>query len=133
MVIEPEKIPIMILFKNKDWKDEKECLYLYATLSLKESFTCLLQNQYVHISQGAYQIQDLYGTQDESSSESQDCVVCLSEPRAITLLPCRHFCVCHTCFLQIDKCPICRDVSKAFLVMKENTQGNVDNNTQIEI
>lgn len=92
-----------------------------------------MQNQYVHITLGAFQLQDYYGTQDDQSMESQDCVVCLSEPRAITLLPCRHFCVCHTCFLQIDKCPICRDVSKAFLVMKENKQNVDNNNTQIDV
>ena len=40
----------------------------------------------------------------------------MSEPKDTILLPCRHLCVCHSCFDQLtarapgehDKCPVCR-------------------------
>ena len=37
-----------------------------------------------------------------------ECVICLSEPKGIFLLPCRHLCVCKGCLVHIDKCPVCR-------------------------
>lgn len=43
---------------------------------------------------------------------SRECVVCMSEPRTTTVLPCRHLCVCAPCAelmrVQTNKCPICR-------------------------
>lgn len=38
----------------------------------------------------------------------EDCVVCLSAPKAVLLLPCRHLCVCDACLVFLDKCPVCR-------------------------
>jgi len=47
--------------------------------------------------------QSVFGLRD-----GQDCVVCLTEPKSVILLPCRHMCVCATCFSHLDKCPVCR-------------------------
>ncbi|CAN9507549.1 unnamed protein product [Ophioblennius macclurei] len=37
-----------------------------------------------------------------------DCVVCRSAPINRVLLPCRHACVCDSCVLHFQHCPVCR-------------------------
>ncbi len=36
------------------------------------------------------------------------CIICHVEQMSLVFLPCRHACVCDTCFLKLDKCPMCR-------------------------
>jgi hypothetical protein len=124
-----ETIPLLVLIKNCEWSDPKDGIYQYAALSFKNNLVGVT-SQYLHTILGAFQIQDIYGNQDENSS-SEECVVCLSEPRGIILLPCRHLCVCHTCFLQIDKCPICRNPIRAFIV-KEQEKAQLIQETIVE-
>ena len=40
----------------------------------------------------------------------QMCVVCWSSPKCIMLEPCRHVCLCETCFsfIRNAECPLCR-------------------------
>jgi hypothetical protein len=38
----------------------------------------------------------------------EDCVVCLTNRKDMILLPCRHLCVCSSCFSHITQCPVCR-------------------------
>ena len=50
---------------------------------------------------------------EEVGAEVDDvCVVCLSNPKDTTILPCRHMCLCSECAAQLrnatNKCPICR-------------------------
>lgn len=59
------------------------------------------------------EMQDIYGLDDK---ESLDCTVCLSEPKDIIPLPCRHCCICHECFENIQgKCPVCRSHILSFM------------------
>ncbi|ETO34413.1 hypothetical protein RFI_02682, partial [Reticulomyxa filosa] len=44
----------------------------------------------------------------EDKEGSRDCQICFEAPAAIIALPCRHCAVCHKCFAQMDKCPMCR-------------------------
>ena len=49
----------------------------------------------------------------EAAIGGSDCVICLSEPRDTTVLPCRHMCLCSGCAQQLvstatRKCPVCR-------------------------
>ena len=43
---------------------------------------------------------------------STECVVCLTNPKNTTVIPCRHFCMCSDCaralLNQSRKCPMCR-------------------------
>jgi len=38
------------------------------------------------------------------------CVVCLTEPKCVLLMPCQHLCVCKDCSMrgELNKCPLCR-------------------------
>ena len=50
--------------------------------------------------------------QQEDLDDSELCVVCISNPKRVLLLPCRHMCVCVGCcesVLQVEPlCPLCR-------------------------
>jgi len=44
----------------------------------------------------------------ESRRHKPECVVCLSKPPVIALLPCGHKCVCQDCDPMLERCPVCR-------------------------
>lgn len=70
------------------------------------------------------QLQALYGTlpnlrmtgtssQGTSGEEGGDCVICLSKPREVAILHCRHVCLCRSCATITSstwsfQCPVCR-------------------------
>eukprot|EP01060_Flectonema_neradi_P020942 TRINITY_DN2843_c2_g1_i1.p1 TRINITY_DN2843_c2_g1~~TRINITY_DN2843_c2_g1_i1.p1 ORF type:complete len:485 (+),score=102.53 TRINITY_DN2843_c2_g1_i1:76-1530(+) len=41
---------------------------------------------------------------------SEECCVCLEEPKNTVLMPCRHLCVCSGCAQILTQCPLCRFV-----------------------
>jgi hypothetical protein len=47
-----------------------------------------------------------------AGEDSTECVVCMSAPKDMAVLPCRHLCMCTACatnhHASSDKCPICR-------------------------
>ncbi|XP_010490787.1 PREDICTED: probable E3 ubiquitin-protein ligase LUL1 [Camelina sativa] len=61
-----------------------------------------------------FELQEIYGTGNmvDGCYEGKDCVICLSEPRQVTVLPCRHMCLCCGCAkalrFQGNLCPVCR-------------------------
>eukprot|EP00753_Platysulcus_tardus_P000046 PLAT10037.1.p2 GENE.PLAT10037.1~~PLAT10037.1.p2 ORF type:complete len:406 (+),score=208.11 PLAT10037.1:121-1338(+) len=59
--------------------------------------------------------QEVFGLED---AETDDCVVCLCEPKAVVLLPCRHMCTCADCFLHVSKCPVCRSPFETYMQFK---------------
>uniref|UniRef100_A0A7S0YE84 RING-type domain-containing protein n=1 Tax=Polytomella parva TaxID=51329 RepID=A0A7S0YE84_9CHLO len=68
----------------------------------------------------SYSINQLNGLdfQDELPSGTE-CVICLSEARDTTVLPCRHMCMCSDCAKalrnQTNKCPMCRNPIESLL------------------
>lgn len=45
----------------------------------------------------------------EPNSDEQRCVVCVTNPKEVIVLPCGHVCLCEDCALQIKTtCPVCR-------------------------
>ncbi len=45
----------------------------------------------------------------------RDCVVCMSNPRSMLILPCKHYSVCEECSVKLQrhsygraKCPLCK-------------------------
>jgi hypothetical protein len=101
-----------------------------------------LQMQLIQSSNGVFIVQDIYGIEskadnaaiakdetsttskdiasDEFSGDATECVICLTDPRCIAPLPCRHMCLCECCAdalpSQDNKCPICR--KQAYMLLK---------------
>lgn len=77
-----------------------------------------------------YELQEIYGignTVDgdlDENDSGKECVICLSEPRDTTVLPCRHMCMCSSCAkvlrFQSNRCPICRQPVDRLLEIKVN-------------
>ncbi|KAE8692483.1 putative E3 ubiquitin-protein ligase LUL2 [Hibiscus syriacus] len=80
-----------------------------------------------------YELQEIYGIgnsvdNDVDANESgRECVICLSEPRDTTVLPCRHMCMCSSCAkvlrCQTNRCPICRQPVERLLEITVNNAG----------
>jgi hypothetical protein len=77
----------------------------------------------------SYELQEIYGIEncatgnaEEDATAGKECVVCLSEPRDTTVLPCRHMCMCSGCARmlrhQTNRCPICRTPVQSLLEIK---------------
>lgn len=55
-------------------------------------------------------------------SSGSECVICLTEKRDTTVLPCRHMCLCNDCAQQLrfasNRCPVCRTQVQSLLQIK---------------
>lgn len=77
-----------------------------------------------------YELQEIYGIGNsvdgdfDGNDPGKECVICLSEPRDTTVLPCRHMCMCSGCAkvlrYQTNRCPICRQPVERLLEIKVN-------------
>ena len=103
----------------------------------------LKQKIWVHGS--SYELQEIYGIEScgggggggggapettsssfggQTDDASEECVICLSEPRDTTVLPCRHLCMCAECAHHLrtqvtgNVCPICRNPVESLLEIK---------------
>ncbi|KAK7603645.1 hypothetical protein V9T40_003644 [Parthenolecanium corni] len=50
--------------------------------------------------------------------EQQLCVVCQYFPLSRALLPCRHTCICASCFTKLENCPMCRSPIKSYFCVR---------------
>ncbi|KAL2509444.1 putative E3 ubiquitin-protein ligase [Forsythia ovata] len=81
-----------------------------------------------------YELQEIYGIGNsvegdvDGNDPGKECVICLSEPRDITVLPCRHMCMCSGCAkvlrFQTNRCPICRQPVERLLEIKVSNGTN---------
>lgn len=97
--------------------------------------------QKIQVGSTAYELQEIYGIEgqaggdsaaagadeeEEGGEKSRECVICMTEPRDTTVLPCRHMCMCSECAkvlrLQSNKCPICRTSIESLLQIKISKQ-----------
>ncbi|KAI3921681.1 hypothetical protein MKW92_049170 [Papaver armeniacum] len=79
-----------------------------------------------------YELQEIYGIGNsvdndlDGNDPGKECVICLSEPRDTTVLPCRHMCMCSGCAkvlrFQTNRCPICRQPVDRLLEIKVNNR-----------
>lgn len=53
-----------------------------------------------------------------NSAGEQLCVVCQYFPLSRALLPCRHTCICASCFSKLDRCPMCRSPIKSYFCIR---------------
>lgn len=104
----------------------------YAKLKKKElegGFEVVVLKQKIWVDDVTYELQEIFGIENCSTGQPLDdenngkeCVVCLSEPRDTTVLPCRHMCMCSSCARMLrhqnNRCPICRTQVESLLEIK---------------
>ncbi|XP_076952877.1 putative E3 ubiquitin-protein ligase LOG2 [Bidens hawaiensis] len=101
---------------------------------VKGEFKVRVVKQILWVNGVRYELQEIYGignTVDggkdfDGNDSSKECVICLSEPRDTTVLPCRHMCMCSRCAklmrFQTNRCPICRQAVERLLEIKVNNR-----------
>ena len=95
--------------------------------------------QKIQVGATSYELQEIYGIDGAAESggdsaagggdgadNARECVICMTEPRNTTVLPCRHMCMCSECAnvlrMQSEKCPICRTPINELLTIKISSQ-----------
>ncbi|KAL6884666.1 hypothetical protein ACP4OV_010602 [Aristida adscensionis] len=117
-------------------------LVKFAVLVKKDSggYGIRVVQQILWINGTRYVLQEIYGignTADKDGHEDdsgKECVICLSEPRDTTVLPCRHMCLCRECAqllrFQTNKCPICRQPVERLLEIEVDMKSDTDQGAQ---
>eukprot|EP00232_Nephroselmis_pyriformis_P001147 CAMPEP_0182913596 /NCGR_PEP_ID=MMETSP0034_2-20130328/38122_1 /TAXON_ID=156128 /ORGANISM="Nephroselmis pyriformis, Strain CCMP717" /LENGTH=335 /DNA_ID=CAMNT_0025050323 /DNA_START=115 /DNA_END=1118 /DNA_ORIENTATION=+ len=103
----------------------------YAKIFAKEDggLGVRMLKQKIWVEGVSYELQEIYGIEPQSTVGGEDgedmgreCVICMSEPRDTTVLPCRHMCMCAGCAQmlrqQTNRCPICRNPVESLLEIK---------------
>mmetsp|Transcript_9608 Transcript_9608/g.15744 ORF Transcript_9608/g.15744 Transcript_9608/m.15744 type:complete len:303 (-) Transcript_9608:74-982(-) len=97
---------------------DSQCVYFTLAKSQEEFAIKELQRSVV-VEKRIYIVKEMYGSlatgEEIATNEldtSKECVVCLSESRNTTILPCMHMCLCVDCASRLTiggaKCPLCR-------------------------
>ncbi|CAN1837524.1 Probable E3 ubiquitin-protein ligase LOG2 [Linum perenne] len=96
----------------------------------KGDYDVRVMKQILWVSNTRYELQEIYGignsvdVESEEGDQGKECVICLSEPRDTTVLPCRHMCMCSGCAkvlkFQTNRCPICRQPVERLMEIKVN-------------
>ncbi|XP_062084702.1 probable E3 ubiquitin-protein ligase LUL4 [Humulus lupulus] len=81
-------------------------------------------NQILWINGVRYELHELYGfgNSDDSGEPGKECIICMTQPKDVAVLPCRHMCMCSECAqaltVRSKKCPICRQLIKELIQIK---------------
>ncbi|KAJ6913697.1 hypothetical protein NC651_016053 [Populus alba x Populus x berolinensis] len=96
----------------------------------KGEYQVRVMKQILWVNGMRYELQEIYGIGNsvdgdvDANDPGKECVICLSEPRDTTVLPCRHMCMCSGCAkvlrFQTNRCPICRQPVDRLLEIKVN-------------
>ncbi|WCJ34581.1 RING/U-box superfamily protein [Euphorbia peplus] len=96
----------------------------------KGQYQLRVAKQILWVNEMRYELQEIYGIGNsvegdvDANDPGKECVICLSEPRDTTVLPCRHMCMCSGCAkvlrFQTNRCPICRQPVERLLEIKVN-------------
>ncbi|KAI5560985.1 hypothetical protein BDE02_16G082200 [Populus trichocarpa] len=96
----------------------------------KGEYQVRVMKQILWVNGRRYELQEIYGIGNsvegdvDANDPGKECVICLSEPRDTTVLPCRHMCMCSGCAkvlrFQTNRCPICRHPVDRLLEIKVN-------------
>ncbi|KAK1392657.1 RING-type E3 ubiquitin transferase [Heracleum sosnowskyi] len=101
----------------------------------KGEYKVRVVKQILWVSGMRYELQEIYGIGNSADGDfdandpGKECVICLSELRDTTVLPCRHMCMCSECAkvlrFQTNMCPICRQPVERLLEIKVNNETEV--------
>ncbi|XP_006649760.1 probable E3 ubiquitin-protein ligase LOG2 [Oryza brachyantha] len=116
-----------------------------ALFEKKESgdYQVRVASQILWVNGTRYELQEIYGIGNsvegdvDANDPGKECVICLSEPRDTTVLPCRHMCMCSECAkvlrYQTTRCPICRQPVERLLEIKVNNKAEEQQSPQSPI
>ncbi|KAG2377609.1 hypothetical protein C9374_009125 [Naegleria lovaniensis] len=123
-----------------DYDRELYCLYVICNFNRYENaeegvyYRGNVVKIFAQTESELFELEEVYGADENDENEVEECIVCFSEPREVILLPCKHKCVCHECFSRIDKCPICRCNVRSYIsenTSTESTQPATTNNESV--
>lgn len=104
-------------------KTRNQITYVVLTEN-EDTLKAKILKQKVQVKGVSFDLYEIYGIKAGSADES-NCVVCMTTKREVAVLPCRHMCLCSECAqelrVQSNKCPICRNVIKAYMQIKRET------------
>ncbi|CAH2074363.1 unnamed protein product [Thlaspi arvense] len=121
---------------SREGKSESANAQITQAVYVKEKGEIKIQvvEQILWVNGLRYVLQDIYGTDgrvEDTTDPAKECVICLSEPRDTTVLPCRHMCMCSGCAkvlrFQTNRCPICRQPAERLLEIQVNGNRNGGN------
>ncbi|KAI4322253.1 hypothetical protein L6164_021964 [Bauhinia variegata] len=124
----------LVLKAETDGNSSHNCQVTLASFERREKgeYEVQVMKQILWVKGQRYELQEIYGignTGDgdlDGNDSGRECVICLSEPRDITVLPCRHMCMCSGCAKLLrshtDSCPICRHPVERLMEIKREWQ-----------
>ncbi|ORX91900.1 hypothetical protein K493DRAFT_47722 [Basidiobolus meristosporus CBS 931.73] len=135
-----EYYPLIIVLEAVTSDDTvPDVLSTFATLTVNSSGVYDTQplKQKIKMNGASFILQEIYGYSESSphpdtsdtneSNSARECVICMSDPRDTTVLPCRHMCLCKECAevlrCQSSKCPICRQPFHSLLHIGPSEEG----------
>eukprot|EP01128_Nolandella_sp_AFSM9_P006715 TRINITY_DN3518_c0_g1_i1.p1 TRINITY_DN3518_c0_g1~~TRINITY_DN3518_c0_g1_i1.p1 ORF type:complete len:426 (+),score=81.97 TRINITY_DN3518_c0_g1_i1:45-1322(+) len=119
----PEVTSVLSLSRLKGESNDRvtsQTSYIEVTPALDSpSFATKVVKQIVNFQNNDFVCYDIFGIEQTTVDNPEECVVCLTELRDTVVIPCRHLCICHSCAqvlrYQSNKCPICRGSARAML------------------
>lgn len=88
-----------------------------ATLSDFSNAKIQVEGQFILSGSKLTQLLPTFGTSDTASEDVSECSVCLSNPKDVVFIPCRHVAVCRECNNMVTKCPLCRLNVRSYTVI----------------
>ncbi|KAK7272135.1 hypothetical protein RJT34_28557 [Clitoria ternatea] len=117
-------------YENDGNRSSQITLASFEKRDQRGGYKVQVMKQVLWVNGNRYELHEIYGIGNVSDGDVDghetggDCVICLSEPRDITLLPCRHLCMCSGCanLLKVHtaNCPICRHPVERLLEIEVN-------------
>ena len=116
---------------------QAQTTYVEFERSSAAGWTARCVKQKIWVNGSSYELQEIYGiteldnggASDGVSASDLECVICLTEPRDTTVLPCRHLCMCAECAHHLrtqgtagNVCPICRNPVESLLEIRTRSE-----------
>ena len=116
---------------------QAQTTYVEFERSPTAGWTARCVKQKIWVNGSSYELQEIYGiteldnggVSDGVSANDLECVICLTERRDTTVLPCRHLCMCAECAHHLrtqgtagNVCPICRNPVESLLEIRTRTE-----------
>ncbi|TMW56668.1 hypothetical protein Poli38472_006678 [Pythium oligandrum] len=146
-----QRFPLVIVLEVRDSGKKIQSQSTFATFVEKSSgeWSVKVLKQKIQVDGMTYELQEIYGIDgsvaaapksdaagDPAGNKAEEleipdgaeCIICMSEPRNTTVLPCRHMCLCGECAEALRKssstCPICRTRVEALLQIRVDAKEN---------